>query len=410
MPKPVFKVALLVETSRAYGRGLLRGIANYSHNHGPWSFYIVPGDFKQVLPRMREWGGTGIIARIEDNAVAEAIRETRLPTIGLDLPSDFLSHADAGAGHISEVHPDPVGSAHLAAQHLMERGFDTFAYAGLGNRVWSQQRRAAFVNYLDSRDYACHVLDAADLEVAQDWDADQARLADWLTELPKPVGLFACNDYRGRQVLEAALAAGVKVPDELAVVGVDNDELLCDLCHPPLSSVALDAVRGGYEAASLLDRMMRGERTTPERLLIQPLWVATRASSDIIATDDAEVAQAVRYIREHVTQSISVEDILDAIPMSRRLLEIRFKKTIGRTIHEQIQHERLILAKQMLIETDMTVSQIADRSGFSSSSHLGRMLRRLHGVTPKQFRARVLSDSDQSGYTGTPTDRDGTHL
>ena len=256
------KVALLIETSRGYGRALLRGVVRYARLHGPWGFYVTPGDFAQVLPRMQSWGGTGIIARIETPGVARAVLDSGLPAIALDLAEEQL-RPDHPLARFSEIASDSHGAARMAAEHLLERGFRHYAFVGTTGRVWSDRRLESFCARIREAGFQPHVYDPPRARRDRVWEREQLVLARWLAELPRPIGLMSCDDDRGREVLEACRAGGLHVPEEVAVIGVDNDELLCELADPPLSSVALNVEPGGYRLAGLLDRLMRAPRSRP---------------------------------------------------------------------------------------------------------------------------------------------------
>ena len=212
-------------------------------------------------------------------------------------------------------------------------------------------------------------------------------MARWLADLPKPVGLMACNDDRGREVLAACRQAKLRVPEEVAVVGVDNDELLCELSDPPLSSVALGAERAGFEAAALLDQLMAGRSKEPQRLVASALGVVARRSTDLSLHEDPEVAAAVKYIRDNAGRPIRVYDVVAGLGDARRTLEIRFQQALGRSIHAEIQRVRLERARRLLLETDLPLSKIAQASGFSSPSYLAAVFHRHLGVTPVKYRA-----------------------
>jgi len=211
-------------------------------------------------------------------------------------------------------------------------------------------------------------------------------MAEWLRGLPKPIGVMSSNDERGREVLDAAQEAGIPVPDDLAVVGVDNDNILCELCDPPLSSVEFNLEKAGYDAACLMHQMIRGEVVDPSDVNVQPLRVVSRRSSDVYAMDDRKVAQALGYIRDHATDSIRVSDVLRAVPISRRALEIRFKQTVHRTINAEILRAHLQHAKLLLATTTLPVEEIAHLSGFSSNSYMGDVFKKRLGTTPARFR------------------------
>ncbi|MHB8901401.1 MAG: XylR family transcriptional regulator [Thermoguttaceae bacterium] len=382
------KVALLVETARGYGRGLLRGIVRYGRLHGPWSFYVTPGDFEQAVPRMRQWGGTGIVARIETAQVAKAILETRLPTIALDLSSSQLA-AGSPLARLSEVASDSRQAAIMAAEHLLERGFTRFGFVGVPDRVWSERRERGFGERIRAAGFESLVYTLPRHRRDRHWERELVGLAQWLADLPKPIGVMACNDDRGRQVLEACREAGILVPEQIAVIGVDNDELLCDLADPPLSSVALNSEAGGYRVAALLDRMMRARVTRKQTLVVEPLHVVVRRSTDIIALDDHDVASALRFLHHNAAGPIGVDDVVRHVQLSRRTLEIRFQKTMGRTVHAEIQRVRLERARQLLTETDLPIPKIAEATGYGSASYLGQVFRQSLGMTPARFRRQI---------------------
>ena len=383
------RIALLIETSRGYGRQLLRGIVRYARLHGPWGFYVTPGDFLQAVPRMKSWGGAGIIARVETPAVARAILASGLPTIALGL-SDEQLRPESPLSRLSEVVSDSHGAGRMAAEHLLGRGFRRFAYVGARGRVWSGRRLDGFRSRLHEAGFEPLVYaQPRPRRAAADWGREQPALAAWLAALPRPVGVMACNDDRGRQVLVACLAAGLRVPEEVAVVGVDNDELLCELADPPLSSVVLNAEAGGYRAAALLDRMMRGDCDGPRRILVEPLHVEARRSTDIIALDDPEVAAALHFIHARATEPIGVPDVVAEVLISRRALEQRFRKATGRTVHDEIRRVRMERACRLLTETDLPIARVAEASGFGRVSYLAQSFRQAFDVTPARYRRRL---------------------
>jgi LacI family transcriptional regulator len=218
------------------------------------------------------------------------------------------------------------------------------------------------------------------------WNLEQPAITAWLNSLPKPVGLMACNDVRGRQIIEACSLGEMHVPNEVAVVGVDEDRLLSELSNPPLSSVALNAEQGGFRAAALLDDLMSGRSSVRQTLLVEPLWVVTRPSSDVLAIEDRDVAAAVAFIRKNAKRPIGVQDIVKQTAMSRRALEIRFQRCLGRSIRDEIERIRLEWTKQLLVETDLPLGKIADCAGFGSQSYLSKVFHETIGITLTQYR------------------------
>jgi LacI family transcriptional regulator len=379
------KVALLVETARGYGREVLHGIVRYARLHGPWAFYVTPGDFVQSLPQMEEWGGTGIIARVATPQVAKAILATGLPVIVLDLSEAQLAPGSPWS-RMSQLTSDSEGAVRLAVDHVLEKGLRHFGFVGIAGKIWSDLREHAFVREMAEAGYEALAYPCARRRRLP-WGREQAIMSRWLAGLPKPVGILACNDDRGREVLAACRQARLRVPEEVAVIGIDNDELLCDLSDPPLSSVALGAERAGFEAAALLDDLMAGRVKKPQRLVAAALGVVARRSTDVLVHEDPEVAAALRFIHDRAGQPIRVYDIVSSLGDARRTLEIRFRQALGRSIHEEIQRTRLERARQLLLETDLPLPKVARACGFRSPSYLAAVFHRHLGVTPVKYRA-----------------------
>ncbi len=367
-------VALIVESSIEFGRGVLRGIARWLRGHGPWSLFLEQRELGAALPDwIREWDGDGIITRSDDPRIATL----GLPTVGLyDRTEDRL--------RLPMILNDNLAVGRMAAQHLADRGFRHLAYYGVGGERWSELRLegAAQVAKASKATLAVHPSGGR-------WEASQERLKRWILGLPRPLGLVAANDLHGLRALDACRRAGVAVPEQVAVVGADDDAEVCELSDPPLSSVAFNPERVGYEAAALLDRLMARRARPREPLLVPPLAVSTRQSTDILAIDDPEVAKAVHYIRRHAFEGITVEEVLDEVPLSRRALEHRFRRRLGRTPKEEIQRLRLDEAKNLLASTDLPLARISDRLGFHQPAYLSAVFKRETGMTPAAYRRRA---------------------
>ena len=375
------RVALLIETSNSYGRGLLRGIHAYARDHGPWSTYLPEQGRGDPPPGwLKNWKGEGIIARIENRRIAEAIGRLKLPVVDVSAARALPS--------TPWVETDDEVIVRLAVDHLIERGFKHFAFCGDARFAWSKLRCAAMVQLLATTGRSCHTIEVgAALSKTAKPVSEEAQLTRWLKKLPRPIGIFACYDIRGHQLLEICRRNDIAVPEHVAVLGVDNDELLCALADPPLSSIAPDTRRTGYVAAELLDRMMRGEIVPAEPHLVRPLDLITRQSTDVLAVDDPYVVQAARFIREHACDGVNVEDVLTRVPLTRRALECRFKKLLGRTPHDEIQRVQLRRVEQLLKETDLPISAIADRAGYKYGEYLSVAFKRKYGITPGEYRA-----------------------
>ena len=387
MPRRLPQVALLIESSRAYGRGLLHGIAHYARLHGRWSIYHYERSLNDPAPQwLAKWKGQGIIARLENPQLIRTIQKLGCPVVDLrglhNLPD------------IPLVETNDKTVVRMALDHLIERGFTRFAYCGFAGANYSDRRLGFLKDFTSDDRYSLEVYESDETARRSDTVATESRgilyegaIARWLSKLPKPIGVIACNDVRGQQVLNAAREHNISVPEDLAVIGVDNDEVLCELSDPPLSSVEPNTFRIGYEAAALLDRMMQGFKPDCHTLFIEPTSVITRASTDVLAMADREVAIAVRYIRQHATDHISVEDVLDQVPLSRSTLERRFFKIIGRSPKAEILRIRLDRARQLLAETDYALLTIAQMTGFTHAEYLSVVFKQKFNQTPGQFRA-----------------------
>lgn len=383
------QVALVIETSNAYARGLLQGIVHYIRTHGQWSFQLMEQSRGQTPPAwLSRWKGDGIIARVENDRIARAIEASRLPTVDVS--------AARIVPQLPWVETNDRAIARLAVEHFLERGFTHFGFCGDARFNWSTWRAKHFREGLREAGHSCFVFGYDSTRV----DRQVAAIERWLRSLPKPVAVLAAYDNRGLQVLEACHNLGLSVPDEVAVLGVDNDELLCELASPPLSSIAPDAHRAGYEAAGLLDRLMQGEKVGNECVQIDPLLLYPRQSTDVLAIDDPVVVKALRYIREHACEGLQVADILRVVPVSRRVLEARFRARLHHTPHEEIVRVRIDRVKQLLAETELTLEAIASRTGYEHAEYMSVMFRREMGTTPGRYRESFRTRRHSSAGPG----------
>ena len=388
-------VALIVETSLCAGREILRGIAQYVREHGPWSIYHEPRNLEDSVPSwLTRWRGDGIIVRLQNDRFAQAIMEAGMPAV------DVLG--DVPQARLPLVHVDDAAIARLAFEHLFERGFRNFGYCGVRTAKWSRQREAAFAALTAAAGCAATVYHLpSSIRNDRSWEAAQDRLAAWIARLPRPVGLMVCHDPRGQRVLEACRRAGVMVPEEVAVIGVDNDEPVCDVSDPPLSSVVLDFSSIGYQAAHLLDQLMRGQKASSASVLLEPRGVAARQSTDVLAMADRDLAEAVRFIRAHACERISVDDVAAHVAISRTVLKRRFRTLLGRSVHEEIVRVRINRARELLAQTDMPIRQVAVKAGFEHQEYLGVVFKARTGATPAGYRRQSRIGPKSTGFGPT---------
>lgn len=377
------RVLLMIETSLAYGRELLRGINRYVMQHGPWSLYLDQRELMAEPPAwLEKWDGDGVISRWTTPELARRFRDMDVPVVDL---TDV--YGNLGLPHIWTNH---LATGQMAARHLLERGFRHFGYCGFSNHDWSRRRLQGFEEELRTAGRSCRVFESEwDTFRTQSWDAQQEAIGRWLMQLPKPLGVMACNDLRGQQVLDACRRCELAVPEEVAVIGVDNDELLCSLCDPPLTSVIPNPERIGYDAAALVDRLMQGRSIDAEERLVDPIGIATRQSTDVLAIDQPNVAAALRYIRQHACEGLTVSDVLKHVPMTRSVLERQFRRYVGRSPQEEIRQVQLKRARQLLAESDLSLAQIAPLAGYRHPEYMSVVFKRLTGETPGQYRRRT---------------------
>src|SRR6185436_19707735 len=319
-----------------------------------------------------------IIARIETKAIARAVTRTGLPVVDV-----------SAARHVRSVpwlETDDVAIARTAAEHLLERGFRHLAFCGERRFNWSRWRAEEFRKLAREKRVDVDVYESSGLDP---WAKERSALLAWVKALPRPVGIMACYDIKAQQLLDVCREQGVAVPEEIAVIGVDNDPLLCSLTTPPLTSVIPNTHRTGYEAAQLLDRMMGGEKIAAKGHLIPPIGIETRQSTDVLALADREIAAAVRFIREHACDGATIGDLLRVVPLSRRVMESRYRRATGRTPHQHLVRFRLDRVKQLLAETDHSLERIATLAGFDHPEYMSVAFKRETGTTPGKFRLQA---------------------
>ncbi|HEY7326918.1 MAG TPA: DNA-binding transcriptional regulator [Gemmataceae bacterium] len=384
------RIAVLVESTRAYGRGLLAGIASYVRQHESWTIYWQERALRDPPPRwLRGWDGHGVIARIATHELARALRALELPIVDL---YGWLPNGDWPC-----VRTDNERVARLAADHLLERGFRHIAYCGFKGVNYSEERLPLFQQCISDAGLRCHVYQYTRFPPSADLAAREQQgvlyrndLACWLAGLPKPVGILACNDICGQQVLSACRELDLLVPDQVAVLGVDNDDVLCNLSDPPLSSVDVNCTRIGFEAAAMLSRMLRGRAAPRRTVLVEPRGIVARRSTDVLAIEDAEIAEVVRMIRARACNGLTVAELLRSCSLSASSLERRFTRLLGRSPKAEIVRVRLQHVVELLAEPELSLSAIAAQSGFKHPEYLSAVFKKCFGMSPGQYRRRIL--------------------
>lgn len=374
------RVAVLAGSSISWREKLMRGIAGYSNEHGHWHVYTAPEGTEASLFFSESYRWDGLIVRVIDAREARRIMR-------LGVPAVSVGSARVPASTLPRVKVNDAALTALAVRHLVAGGVRRFAYCSWFDRS-GDDRGPAFASQLKQEGYECvFYSDFTRLAPSASWQNRQRDLAKWLRGLLKPVGILTWNPDVACQVVESCSRAGVTVPDEAAVITADDDPIKCELSNPTISAIEIPAVRIGYEAAHLLDRMMNGGAAPAAPLLIEPAGLVTvRQSSNTSSLPNRDVHLAAQFIHEHATESINMDDVARRLAVSRRWLERHFQSVLGHSPHEELQRCRLELAKRMLLETDLDAARVAAASGFASPSYFNSFFRRRAGLTPLQFR------------------------
>lgn len=379
-PNLLKEIALLIETDSSWGRDVIRGVADYARTFGPWNLVLDQSDRGEYQSLRESWAGDGIIARISTPLQLEMIVRSGVPAVNVD--DLFCNVADVG-----QVVTDDFERAKMALAHFRERGFEHFAFYAPPSHEYSNHRGVQFVATVNAAGFKCQQYKPGYRPGRKISREDhQQRVLRWLRNLPQPVAILAVDAKRGRQLAEICQVGSLNIPDQVAILAGDNDYFFCELCSPPLSSIRLATRRIGNEAAALLDQMMRGKPAPPEPVLIPTQDVLCRQSTDVMSIDDPTVVQALRFIQTHAYQGIVVEDILKQIPVSRRFLERQFFRLLGRLPGEEIRRLRMQRGRQLLLDSDLSVEQIAGACGYSGATQFGAAFRKFFGTTPLAFR------------------------
>lgn len=363
---------------------MLKGVAQYERSHRPWAAFLDDEARATLDPqwlRSQKWNG--VINRHTTPEFARLCRELGVPLVDLNDTPPIAG--------VPKLRPDNLAMGHHGAEHLLERGFRHFGFSGFTDLVWAAERRDGFVEALALAGHSCDVFDVSfPGDLTPFWEAKQmTALSAWLRRLPKPAAVMACNDMRALQVVSAAKSAGLLVPEEVAVLGANNDTIRCELADPPLSSVATNAFQSGYQAAELLADLMARHKPAEMDRRVEPVGVVTRQSTDILAMGDKNVATAVSYIREHACHGITVDHVLREAFASRSQLEKKFRRYIGRSPQAEIRRVQVEKIRQLLFETNFPLKKIAELAGFEHVEYMCVVFKRLTGESPGSYRKKV---------------------
>lgn len=385
-------IALFLQGVRHYERELLRGISDFSNLHGPWRFHrsvsYLTGDELDPSELIRRWQPDAMIIRESTPHRFDGVFDHKIPTI--------YSPTTERRDGIPNIVVNDLAVGEMAADHLREVGMRHFAYCGVGTFFWSRLRGDGFAKHLSKHDQNVHAFDSTDGDAYFGWTASHQRLLDWLAALPKPIGIFCCTDDFTLLVQEACETLHIGIPDEVALIGVGNDESICQLARVSQSSIRLNIRRGGYHAAEHLADWMNA-KSPPKRptdIVIEPIGVAPRQSTDAAKTQDRVIAKAVSFIQNHVNRPIDVQDVVTETHLSRRRLYDRFREATGKNISAYIRDRRLAHFARQLLETNRTVSEIAFAMGYESDTNVARLFKKHFGMPPVAYRRKHAVSND----------------
>ncbi|HHV84483.1 MAG TPA: DNA-binding transcriptional regulator [Petrimonas sp.] len=378
------KILLLIDYSSEFSRRLLKGLIQYSKEHGPWIFYRLPSYYKTLYGKegivewAKEWEADAIVARW-DHEGTDLLKSLNIPVV-------LQNYKDRSA-YFSNLTGDYVGTGEMAARFFIKRRYRNFAFYGNKGVVWSRERAEGFRKEVEKAVGNYYYFESENLN-GEEWSTSHIQLDEWLLSLPKPVGLFACDDNFALRVSQICTINNIKIPEEISLLGVDNDELICHLSDPPISSIVTDVEKGGYETGRLIDRMIKGEVKEPFNIIIRPTRFELRKSTEKYDISNEYISRVVNFIEDNFITDINIEELTELVPLSRRNLEVKFKEEMGTTIYQFILSCRIDYFAHLLLTTDRTLYDMALESGFNDCKNISRIFKKYRGCTPVEFQKK----------------------
>ncbi len=366
------KILILIDYSSEFSRRLLKGLIQYSKEHGPWIFYRLPAYYKTlygeegIVEWAKEWEADAIIARWDQEGA------NLLATLNIPI---LLQNYKERSPYFSNLTGDYIGTGQMAAKFFIKRRYRNFAFYGNKGVVWSRERAEGFWKEVEKAGGNYYYFESENLNGEQ-WSKSHIQLDEWLLSLPKPVGLFACDDSFALQVSEICKINNIKIPEDISLLGVDNDELICNLSDPPISSIMTDVEKGGYEAGRLIDRFIKREITEPFDIIIRPTRFELRKSTEKYDISNEYISEIVNFIEDNFTTDINIDSFSEMVPLSRRNLEVKFKDEMGISIYQFILSCRIDYFAHLLLTTDRTLFDLALESGFNDCKNISRIFKK----------------------------------
>ena len=381
----MIRILLLVDCANEFDRNLLRGIVQYSKDNGPWLFYRLPPNYRNaeneersILDWAKMWKADAIIGQWNEET-ADLLKELHIPIV--------LQNYRHRSTTYSNLTGDYIGTGRMAATFFIERLFHNFAFFGIKGVVWSEERCKGFREEVERSHGAFFVF-----ETERDHELDRDAISQWLRNLPKPIALFCCDDSHALFISETCKIESLSIPDEISLLGVDNDELICNISDPPISSIELEVEKGGYALGRKLHQQINKEISGPFNVVINPIRIELRQSTEKYNIDDPYVLKMVKYIEAHAEQELRIEYLASQIPLSRRNLELKFKRAMGTSIYQYVLRCRVNRLANLLLSTNRSLADIADESGFRDYNNVSRIFRKFMGCSPLEYRQKRSFD------------------
>ena len=382
------RLLFISDFTEQFAYRFLRGVLDYSRRSEPWVVCKMPPAFKHnlglegVVSWAKTWKADVVIAQFDPDDDVTLFKKNGIIAIAQDYISKF--------SQIPNITGQYERAGRMAAEHFIKKKFRNFGFFGFNGVCWSDERYEGFKKQIEESGYGdcLHLYDKQNIDNL--WYYDQTSLHEWLMSLPKPIAIMTCDDNQGNILIQACHVCGLKIPFDVAIIGVDNDEILCNMSEPAMSTINVDIERGGYDTAAMVDRMVNDPSYEGEDVVLKSINVVERVSSSLFATDDKAILKALRFIMANIDHRISVSDVLAQVPMSRRLLEQRFKAMTGVTIYDYISIHRIERFAQLLLSSNDSISDIAARLDEFDTKSISRRFKALKGCTPTQYRKTKL--------------------
>ena len=382
----MIRVLIISDFTESFSHKLLAGLVDYSRAKEQWIVRRMPPEYKAqigiqgVIRVAKEWDIDAVIGQFEPTDDIGLFAENGIVAIAQDYKKKFAS--------IPNVTGDYIGTGRMAAQFFLDRGFRNFGFFGFNDVCWSDERCDGFRREVEAAGFGDSFYAYRMQEIDMVWYYQRNRLREWLRTIPKPIAIMACDDNQGSTLIEVCHGLGIRIPSEVSVIGVDNDEALCSLGSTTLTSVQVDIEEGGRQAAALVERLVADPAAPVEDVVLKPIKIVQRMSTAAFATDDQQILKAILFIHKNVQKKITVSDVMAEAALSRRLLERRFKEVTGKTLYEYITAQKLKHFAEQLEDTDEQVINIALSMGENDTKSIARRFKQIYGCTPVEWREK----------------------